>query len=143
MTIVDAGPLLALINSRDRDHEICSQAAARIRDGLVTTWPVFTEAMHMVGERLSRSASRWRGQDLLWQLVRAGDLHVHEIGSQCSDRLYDLMNKYRDIPMDLGDASLVVLAEEIGTQRIFTLDAHFRIYRVKDRKSFKVIPAGI
>lgn len=143
MTIVDAGPLLALVNSRDRDHKICSQATERIRDGLITTWPVFTEAMHMVGERLSRSGSRWRGQDLLWQLVRTGDLQIHEIGLNCSDRMYDLMKKYRDLPMDLGDASLVVLAEEVGTQRIFTLDAHFRVYRVNGRKAFRVIPAEI
>lgn len=36
-----------------------------------------------------------------------------------------LMEKYRDTPMDLADASLVALAETRGLKRIFTLDSDF------------------
>ncbi len=50
------------------------------------------------------------------------------------------MAKYRDLPMDLADASLVALAEETGLTRIFTLDEHFRLHRLLGRKRFVVIP---
>lgn len=143
MTIIDAGPLLALIYTKDRDHKLCVDATTDIHDGLVTTWPVLTEAMHMIGERLARSGSRWRGQELLWQLVKKGDLHIHELGSDALDRMHDLMKKYRDLPMDLGDASLVVLAEDLETQRLFTLDSHFHAYRIRGRRSFKIVPADL
>jgi hypothetical protein len=51
-----------------------------------------------------------------------------------------LMEKYRDLPMDLADASLVALAEERTLDRIFTLDRDFRIYRLPRGKPFVLVP---
>ena len=42
--------------------------------------------------------------------------------------------------MDFADATLVVLAERLRTRRIFTLDADFRVYRLRGRSSFELIP---
>jgi len=50
------------------------------------------------------------------------------------------MEKYKDTPMDLADASLVTLAEEIGLKMIFTLDTDFYIYRINGKENFDVIP---
>lgn len=50
------------------------------------------------------------------------------------------MEKYRDVPMDLADASLVAAAETRGSKRIFTLDSDFYVYRLKDKDAFEVIP---
>ena len=51
------------------------------------------------------------------------------------------MEKYQDRPMDLADASLVVLAEQRGLRDIFTLDhADFRTYRLHRRQSFRLWP---
>jgi predicted nucleic acid-binding protein len=48
------------------------------------------------------------------------------------------MDQYADLPMDLADASLVVLAEEIGDGRILSTDKRdFRAYRWKSRKPFR------
>ena len=46
--------------------------------------------------------------------------------------------EYRDLPMDLADASLVILAEEVGSKRILSTDERdFRTYRWKNRRPFK------
>ena len=50
------------------------------------------------------------------------------------------MGKYADRPMDLGDASLVALAEERDERRIFTFDADFLVYRLGGRRAFEVVP---
>jgi len=50
------------------------------------------------------------------------------------------MEKYRDVPMDLADASLVALAEERGLRRIFTLDHDFEVYRINGRLTFETVP---
>jgi uncharacterized protein len=50
------------------------------------------------------------------------------------------MAQYRDIPMDLGDASLVVAAETLQQAVIFTLDRDFYIYRLPNNRSFQVVP---
>ena len=47
-----------------------------------------------------------------------------------------LMDKYHDLPMDLADASLVVTAEELGIQKILTLDKDFFVYRLANGSAF-------
>jgi len=49
------------------------------------------------------------------------------------------MQKYADAPMDFADASLVATAETLRLRRVFTLDHHFRAYRV-DGDYFDVVP---
>ena len=56
------------------------------------------------------------------------------------ERMRTLMEQYRDVPMDLADASLVAVAEERGLDTIFTLDSDFRIYRLPRGRSFTVVP---
>jgi len=51
-----------------------------------------------------------------------------------------LMEQYRDLPMDLADASLVAAAEERALDRIFTLDSDFRIYRLPRGRTFTIVP---
>ena len=42
--------------------------------------------------------------------------------------------------MDFADATLVVLAEELNTDLVFTFDRDFRVYRIRGRKHFRVLP---
>ena len=42
--------------------------------------------------------------------------------------------------MDFADATLIVIAEELGTDLIFTVDHDFRIYRIQGRKPFRIVP---
>jgi predicted nucleic acid-binding protein len=79
-------------------------------------------------------------QQLLWRYVRDGALVFHDLDQVEIDRMMDLMDRYRATPMDLADASLVVAAEHLGISRIFTLDHHFRVYRLKDSQAFEVVP---
>ena len=79
-------------------------------------------------------------QRLLWQFVEREVLTLHEPGPAEAARMADLMERYRDTPMDLADASLVVAAETLGVSRLFTLDHHFRIYRRNDSEAFEVVP---
>ena len=52
----------------------------------------------------------------------------------------ELMGKYRDLPMDLADTSLIAAAEQLGTRRVFTLDKHFTIDGFADASAVEVIP---
>jgi uncharacterized protein len=103
---------------------------------MLTTWPAFTEAMYLVGE-----AGGWVAQEALWSLLANGDLEIAPQPREDCRRMRALMHKYRDRPMDLADASLVVLAENRGLRDIFTLDhADFHIYRLHRRQPFRLWP---
>jgi uncharacterized protein len=134
--LTDTGPLVALINRNDPNHQICL-AATRDMSGsrMTTTWPCFTEAMYL----LHRVAGH-RAQAALWELLRAGLLVLHELSPAECERMSQLMQKYRDQPMDLADASLVAATEHLGTRRLFTLDSDFRIYRAADGSAFEIVP---
>lgn len=103
---------------------------------MVTTWPAFTEAMYLLGEAGGSPA-----QATLWSILQQGDLEIAVQSSDDYERMRALMHKYRDLPMDLADASLVRLAEERRVQDIFTLDERdFRTYRLHGRQSFRLWP---
>ena len=134
-TLTDAGPLIALIDADEADHEVCLEALDELSLPLVTTWPAFTEAMYLLAR-----AGGHRGQQALWQLVRTGRLELKDLSVGATDRSAELMDQYADLPMDLADATLVALAEEQGHRRIFTLDADFRVYRLHGRRHFVLLP---
>jgi predicted nucleic acid-binding protein len=132
--IVDAGPLVALLDQRDVHHAACVAALRALRESLVTTWPAFTDAMYLLG-------SSWRGQTALWSRVETGALTLAPLDEGDAPRMRELMEKYRDLPMDLADASLVRIAEREDLTRIFTLDRrHFSVYRPGRRRRFSILP---
>lgn len=133
--LTDAGPLIALIDADEPDHERCRKALETIRLPLLSTWPAFTEAMYLLAR-----AGGMRGQEALWRLALRGDLEIVTPSTHTVERTAALMKKYADRPMDLADASLVALAEERKLTRIFTLDADFHIYRLHGRRRFEVVP---
>lgn len=135
MTLTDAGPLVALIDADEADHEVCRLVLQGLRLPLLTTWPAFTEAMYL----LSRAGGR-QGHESLWKLALSGRLDVVDLSRPAVERSSRLMAKYADLPMDLADATLVALAEERGDRRVFTLDSDFQIYRLHGRRRFEIIP---
>jgi len=134
--LTDAGPLIAILDRGEGHHGICVDCLSRFTGPMVTTWPAFTEAMYLLGE-----AGGPRGQEALWALVKQEDLKIVPQDAIQMDRIAHLMRKYRDLPMDLAGASLVVLAEDLKVQEIFTLDRNdFTTYRIGGRKSFRIWP---
>lgn len=135
MTLTDAGPLVALIDVDEPDHDACRRALDKLELPLVTTWPAFTEAMYLLAR-----AGGIRGADALWKLVLTDRLTIAELSRAALERSSQLMAKYADRPMDLADATLVAAAEELGLRRIFTLDTDFHVYRLHGRKAFEIVP---
>jgi predicted nucleic acid-binding protein len=133
MTLIDAGPLVALLHRDDQDHARCINALKKLRTGLATTWPPLTEAMYL----LSFSA---QAQDALLEMVERGALQILPVEEADIPRVRVLMRKYRDLPMDLADATLVHVAEREGIQYVFTLDRRdFTTYRI-GRRAFTIVP---
>jgi len=126
--VADTGPLVALFYRRDRNHV---RVREFLRDNpclLVTTWAVATEVWHL----LPRSA---RLEFMRWVAVRG--VAVLEIGPDDGSSMLAMLEKYHDRPMDLADASLVVVAERLGITEILTVDsADFDVYRLSGNRRF-------
>jgi len=133
MVIADAGFWLALFNSDDQHHGHAVAAFERLREALVTTWPVLAEACYLMAQRLSPEAAR-----RLLERLGMQAFEVHDIAPSDVPRLVQLMADYEDQAMDLGDASLVLLAERLSHGRILTTDRRdFAVYRWGGRNLFQ------
>lgn len=135
MTLTDAGPLVALADQDETAHGRCTAMLPHLSGPLLTTWPAFTEAMYLLG-----GAGGWPAQAGLWRLWARGDLQIAVPEPGESARAAELMEEYADLPMDLADATLVAVAEARRLTRVFTLDAHFRVYRPRGMGAFDVVP---
>lgn len=135
MILTDTGPLIGLICEKGPAHPGCVQTFASFpADKLLTTWPCLTEAMHILFRMEGFS-----GQLTLWQMLARRHLLIHDLSGTDQERMMELMGKYQDLPMDLADASLVVVAESLKLKKIFTLDSDFLIYRLKDNSTLEMI----
>jgi predicted nucleic acid-binding protein len=137
LILIDTGPIVAFFDKDDRHHALCIEILKEIREPLVTTWSVLTECFYLLN-------FSWEVQDSLWLFIQRGGIEVYPLEREPLIRCRELMKQYRDLPMDLADATLVALADVLGIPRIFTLDhKDFSIYRPKQRRRFTLIPSKI
>lgn len=133
MVIADSGFFFGLADRNDSWHPRCVAAYRALREGLVTTWPVLTEATYLIGKYLGEPYR----QRFLEQAF--GDTFaIFDIGSHHGPRILELTRRYGNLPMDLADASLVLLAEHLGHGRILSTDMRdFEAYRWKNHAPFE------
>jgi predicted nucleic acid-binding protein len=136
LIIVDAGFWFGLMDRGDRYHDPCRRFLAGCQEPLVTTFPVLTEALHLLMRR-SRASQSLALLAVLDSLRQRGQFSTFSLHDEHWPRLRQLMAQYRDLPMDLADASLVLLAEQLGDGRIVSTDQRdFHTYRWKSTKPF-------
>ncbi len=134
MILADSGFWIALANRRDPAHRAAVAALASYGDeGFISTWPVLTEASHLISARIGID-----GMLKFVEQVGDGAAEIFPIDTDGLIRMHALMQKYRDLPMDLADASLVLAAEALGDGRILSTDTRdFGAYRFKNHKPFR------
>ena len=130
--LIDSGPLIALFNSSDKYHQKSLEFIKQNKFQIVTTIASITETLHLLD--FNRNAQI----DFL-EWVNRGAVEIHNIENSDFQRIKELTEKYRDLPMDFADSCLVLLAEKLGINTIATIDRDFSIYRIKGRKKFKTV----
>ena len=128
---------MAFFDASDDFHKSCVELLKGVNEPLITTWPVLTEAFYLLG-------FSWRAQDNLWEFIMRGGVEVLSTDDKQQTRCRQLMEKYADLPMDLADGTLVVLAESKKVKKVFTLDhKDFQIYKPARIKNFTLLPSRI
>lgn len=132
--LVDAGPLVAILNRRDRHHHACVDTLKELRRPLFSTWMPITEAMYLLDFSI-------QAQGALLEMIERRALQILEILREDLPAMHRLMRKYSDQPMDFADASLVQVANRLNLSDIFTLDRRdFGVYRFGKGRAFKILP---
>jgi uncharacterized protein len=113
MVLIDTGPLVLLIDKKHPKHQFCCQTLSDLPKPFMTTWICLAEAMYLAYRK-----GGWVMQNQLSKLLTEGLLVIFDIQQKDYNRLFHLMEKYRDTPMDFADATLVLAAENLkGTSK--------------------------
>ncbi len=133
-SLLDTGPVVALLDRKDPLHEWVLPRFNRLQGRLVTTGAVVTEATFFLQDLRD-------GIPRLFELIANPRIEIRESFLPRQLRAASaLMERYADTPMDFADATLVLLAEELGTNRILTLDERgFRTYRYGRNLAFTLV----
>ena len=132
--LIDTGAFVALIDRSERQHEACVSVLENWTGPIVTTEAVLTETLHLVGPK-------WRPQEICLEFMLRGAFVLVPLSQASLKRVAELMKKYQDVPMDFADATLVALAEELQTNRVFTLDRRgFSVFRLRGKQAFEMFP---
>ena len=116
--------MYALFDRDDAFHARARSWFAKNRRPLITNASVVTEVTYLLG--------RWCSVDhqlLFLEFLRKPGWLVEHVASDL-DRIQYLMDRYRDLPADFTDASLVALSERLRCIEVATTDQRdFSVYR--------------
>jgi predicted nucleic acid-binding protein len=134
--LLDTGALVSLLDRSQTHHPACRRAFREWTGAVVSTEAVLTEATHML-------AGVEGGRTACVDFFLDGGAILVPSTMASLKRVRALLDKYADLPMDFADATLVALAEELGSSLVFTTDrTDFSVYRLKNRKPFQILPEG-
>jgi len=133
--LVDTGPLVAYLDRAQRHHTWAVAKFEGFTDPLWVCEAVVTEACFLLAHLPPAQAA-------VGELLRRGVLTCVFSLQPNHERVFDLMRRYRNVPMSLADACLVCMAEENRGSRVFTLDSDFSIYRLHGRTAAPLIGPG-
>lgn len=132
--LLDTGALVSLLDRHQRHHEACAQFFESWAGAVLSSEAVLTEASHLLGGTPG-------GRRACLDFFLAGGAVLVPATPASLRRARGLIEQYGNLPMDYADATLVVLAEEIGTDLVFTTDRRdFGVYRIQGRRRFRIVP---
>jgi len=131
-TLLDTGVIVAWLDRSEKYHRACQEAVDEVVGPLITCEPVITEACYLL--RRIPGAS-----EAVLENVRSGVFQLPIPLAHAAAAIQRMLRKYKDRQVDLADACLVHLANELRTGEILTLDRDFKVYRWGANKAFHLV----
>ena len=126
---VDTGAFIALIWSRDRQHEVVLAQYGRLREErarLVTSDPVIAETATRLRYDAGLEAAKTFGA-VIRAAAAAGTLDVRESNDDLRARAFDVMSRYDGLALSYADCVGAAVAQEFRADAVLGLDNDFPI----------------
>jgi len=130
--LTDSGPLVALLDRSDADHEWARKQFDTVNYPVWTCEGVIAETSHLL-------AASGMPERAAVELVSRRIVEINFELKANIDRVMSLMTKYHDTPMDFVDACMVVMTEAKKDCQLITIDSDFHIYRRFERQVIPLI----
>ena len=134
--VLDTGPILALLDADDPDHDACVRLIDEIDEDLVVVDPTFVEIDYWIRQRLS---------PIVWSTfvndVTAGAYRRESLSTADLNRTVELESQYADLDLGFVDAAVVAVCERLDERKVATLDRrHFSVVRPSHCTAFEILP---
>jgi len=135
--LVDAGPLLALLDPRDPAHSRVVPIFGRGGpDVLLAVSLALAEVAYFLLRRVGT-----RAEASLLRAIATGQIQVVDPIPADYGRAADLVEKYADFPLGTVDALIAAMAERMEITTLFTLDRrHFGAIQPAHCERFTLVP---
>lgn len=137
MILLDASGLLSAIDASQPRHDEARHALEGEQPPYVLSPFVLAEVDYLIVRDSGVLSELAFLRGIANRTYELAPFEPKDVSAAC-----DVISRYRDLRIGLTDASIVVLAERYGTNRVLTLDErHFRALKLKRGKPFVVLPA--
>lgn len=134
--ILDTGPIVAMLDATDPDHERCAALIADAHEARIVPTPVLVEVEYLVRPWAGAFAA------LLADIARSA-ITVHDLDRATTLRAGELVEQYRDLPLGFVDAAVIALTERLGERKVATLDhRHFGVVRPGHVDALDLLPGS-
>lgn len=136
-TVVDTGPLVALVDADDDHHPACRAWYERVDPRhLVVPAPVIAEAVFLIASHIGTRAEAVFLADL------GHGLYGHVVNVMPADlqRMSELVLQYESLPLGGTDACVIAVAERYDTAQVATVDRrHFTVVRPRHVPTLQLV----
>jgi len=135
--VLDTGPVLALLDAGDPDHQRCVALVENMDEPLVIPATVLVEVDYWVIKLLGHEAWAVFLDDLSRGAYRLENLTEADLV-----RAAELERTYADLDLGLVDASVIAVCERLDEPKVATLDRRdFAVVRPRHRDALELLPA--
>jgi predicted nucleic acid-binding protein len=132
--ILDTGPLVALLDATDPDHERCAELIRGSEERRVVPVGVLVEVEYMLRPWPKAFAALLAELDV-------GSLELLELPKRWLLRAGELLDRYRDLSLGLVDATVLAATEMLGERKLVTLDhRHFHTVKPAHCQTLQLLP---
>jgi uncharacterized protein len=132
--IVDTGPLVALLDATDPDHERCATLLGDTNEPRIVPVCVLVEVESLLRPWPQALAALLADFD-------AGAFELLDLPTRWLLRSGELIERYRDLPLGLVDATVIAAAEMLRETKVVTLDhRHFTVVRPSHTAALELLP---
>jgi len=132
--ILDTGPLVALLDATDPDHDRCATLIRETREPRIVPVCVLVEVEYLLRP--------WpRALAALLADFETGALQLLDLPTRWLMRSGELIDRYRDLPLGLVDATVIAATEMLDETKVATLDhRHFTVVRPRHTPALQLLP---
>ena len=135
--VLDTGPIVALLDASDPEHERCRRMVADLGEDLVVPAPVLVEVDYWLTKLFG--AEPW--QTFVEDIAR-GAYRPYHLDERDFVRAAELERAYGSLGLALVDAAVIVACEQLGETKVATLDRRdFSVVQPRHCERLELLPA--